>query len=275
MKQLFVRLSLVFCAAVVFGGEPSKDPIKLKLSMLDTSLTAPEAFFQPNLLWLLTELGKGRKLDDMVGTKPGEADLKSFEGLAIAARRDLCRESIMKIEDVEVLTLLSETTFATSKPGAGPQTNTAPARPPEPVIPDEVVRAGEERGRMLLKQLYSAEDYELLKERSLQKAFKRIDLAAGKDTSGADPIGNNMPLQRRLDVASSSEVEGRNLILLSLLGSGFTWQEAEQRMEKVADTLVKELDSLPLPSRRWLARDRAYYIDDRDTLMKLDSVIAK
>ena len=76
MKQLIVRLSLLFCTATVIGGEPAKDPIKLKLSMLDTSLTAPEAFFQPNLLWLLTELGKGRKLDDMVGTKPGEADLK-------------------------------------------------------------------------------------------------------------------------------------------------------------------------------------------------------
>ncbi|MGB3119724.1 MAG: hypothetical protein WBE58_12955 [Verrucomicrobiales bacterium] len=270
MKQFLVVLSLLFCAALVLGGEPAKDPIKLKLSMLDNLQTAPEGFFQPNLLWLLTELGKGRKIDDMVGTKPGEADLKSFEALAIGARRDLSRESIMKIEDVEVLSLLAETTFAKSKPGPGTRQDTAPAPPPEPVIPDEVVRAGSERGRTLLGQLYSDEDVELLKERSLQKALKRIDLAAGIETSGVVPRGNKMPLQRRRDVAPSAEVEGKVLILLSLLGSGFTWQEAEQRMEKVPDTLLKELDKLPLPSRREIARDNAYSIDDRDILLKLD-----
>ena len=275
MKQFLVVLSLLFCAALVLGGEPAKDPIKLKLSMLDSLQTAPEGFFQPNLLWLLTELGKGRKIDDMVGTKPGEADLKSFEALAIGARRDLCRESIMKIEDVEVLSLLAETTFAKSKPGAGIQPDTATVPPPEPVIPDEVVRAGSERGRTLLGQLYSDEDVELLKERSLQKALKRIDLAAGIDTSGVDHRGNNMPLQRRLAIAPSAEVEAKILILLSLLGSGFTWQEAEQRMEKVPDTLVKELDKLPLPSRREIATDNAYFIDDRDILLKLDAETGK
>lgn len=275
MKQFFGVLSLFYCVALVFGGEPSKDPIKLKLYILDTLQTAPEGFFQPNLLWLLTELGKGRKIDDMVGTKPGEADLKSMEALAIGARRDLSRESIMKIEDVGVLSLLAETTFAKSKPGAGSQPDSAPAPPPEPVIPDEVVRAGSARGRTLLGQLYSAEDVELLKERSLQKAFKRIDLAAGIDTSGADPRGNNMPLQRRLAIAPSAEVEAKILILLNLLGSGFTWQEAEQRMEKLPDALVDELDKLPLPSRREIAIDSAYYIEDSDLLLKIEAAVGK
>ncbi len=275
MKQFFVMLSLLFCATLVRGGEPAKDPIKLKLSMLDSLQTAPDGFLQPNLLWLLTELGKGRKIDDMVGSKPGEADLKSFEALAISARRDLSRESIMKIEDVEVLSLLAETTFAKSKPGPGSQPDTTPAPPPEPPIPDEVVRAGSEKGRALLGQLYRAEDAELLKERFLQKAFKRIDLAAGNATSGVDPRGNNMPLQRRLDVAPSAEVEGKVLILLSLLGSGFTWHEAEERMEKVPGTLVDELDKLPLPSRREIARDSAYYIDDAEILLKLEGAFGK
>jgi hypothetical protein len=275
MKSLFILLCLLLCGVPLTAEEAAKDPIKLKLAMLDALQSAPDAYFTTNNVWIFAELGKGTTLKALEKASPKKEDLDALEALATPGRRDKAREAILRITDPAVLVSLSDKVFGSSpadkKPTAPTANNKPAAEPaPEPNEPDEVVREGCDKAAELLSSILTADEKEEVKKRQFETAMKRIDVAAGKvPASELPPEGNNTQLQKDLYWAPSAAVDGKALVRIKLIADGYSWEEMEERLKKVPAATLTALDKLPLGSRRSIACDSAYYIRDRDLLQML------